>query len=320
MKLRRKATSVLITASVIVIFLSYFIFNTEDFKPLLDIDGYLLIIIALANIAGVFTNGLFTKFILEPFKKYISISEAFYVSVISSIGNFFAPAGTGFGIRAIYLKKKHGLPYSEFMSTLSGNYILVFLTSSLIGLISLYLLKDQYNGQYLVLALVFGLVFIVSLALSLIRIKLPNVEPAQAKKVNPMINNLYRVLYGWSKIAADRQLVFKLAGLVIANLVVATLMYWAVITSLGLTAKLPALLLFTVLGSFTIFINVTPANLGIKEAVFIFSSTVLGFSVSQILLIAIVDRGVQFVVLISLWLLSVRLKSRQFIQESQNQD
>jgi len=319
-KLRRKATSVLITASVIVIFLSYFIFNTEDFKPLLDIDGYLLIIIALANIAGVFTNGLFTKFILEPFKKYISISEAFYVSVISSIGNFFAPAGTGFGIRAIYLKKKHGLPYSEFMSTLSGNYILVFLTSSLIGLISLYLLKDQYNGQYLVLALVFGLVFIVSLALSLIRIKLPNVEPAQAKKVNPMINNLYRVLYGWSKIAADRQLVFKLAGLVIANLVVATLMYWAVITSLGLTAKLPALLLFTVLGSFTIFINVTPANLGIKEAVFIFSSTVLGFSVSQILLIAIVDRGVQFVVLISLWLLSVRLKSRQFIQESQNQD
>src|SRR3972149_3081522 len=148
--LMAKNSRILITVLVLGLFAAYFIFNIEKFKPLLDVSFVLLLLIALANIGGIFINGLFTKFILEPFKKFISIAEAFYVSVISSIGNFFAPAGTGFGIRAVYLKKKHGLPYSEFISTLSGSYILVFLVSSFVGLVSLYLLRDVYRSQYCV--------------------------------------------------------------------------------------------------------------------------------------------------------------------------
>src|SRR3990167_10344315 len=137
---------------VVLVFIVYLFLNSENFRPLLDANYYLLAVAALAYMGGVFVNGVFIKFILEPFNKFIAATEAFYVSVISSIGNFFAPAGTGFGIRAIYLKKKHGLPYSEFMSTLSGNYILVFLTSSFIGLLALYLLRNEYISQYVTLA------------------------------------------------------------------------------------------------------------------------------------------------------------------------
>src|SRR3989344_8809109 len=108
-----KALRISATGLVLVLFLIYFLLNTEQFKPILHVNIYLLAIAAAAYIAGVFANGIFIKFILEPFNKFIAAGEAFYVSVISSIGNFFAPGGTGFVVRAVYLKKKHGLAYSE---------------------------------------------------------------------------------------------------------------------------------------------------------------------------------------------------------------
>ncbi|MEX0881685.1 MAG: lysylphosphatidylglycerol synthase transmembrane domain-containing protein [Candidatus Saccharimonadales bacterium] len=310
MKLFGKKTSLLITAFVAVVFTLYFVFNTERFRPLLEINIYLLGIIVLANFVGIFTNGLFTKFILEPFNKFISVSESLYVSVISSIGNFFAPAGTGFGIRALYLKKKHGLPYSEFISTLSGNYVIVLLINSFMGLVALYFLRDQYSAQYLVLTIVFSLMFVVSLALSLIRFPLSE-EDRVAKSKSWLVKSFFRVIYGWSKIVSNKWLILRLISLVSANFLLATFMYWAIIESVHLSIGIPELLLFTVLGSLTIFINITPANLGVKEAIYLFSSSVLGFSVSDILLIAIVDRGVQFTVLFTLWIVSLRLKAKE---------
>src|SRR3990167_9775983 len=202
MKLKAlKNPRLIITSLVLAVFIVYFFLNVDKFKPLLQVNGYLLIAIALTNVAGVFINGLFTKFILEPFNKYISITEAFYVSVISSIGNFFATAGTGFGIRAIYLKKKHGLPYSEFISTLSGNYILVLLINSLIGLVALYLLRDQYSVQFLALVMIFGLMFVV--ALGLIFLKIPSGKGSTQEKGSSLSRSFYRVVYGWSKINSN---------------------------------------------------------------------------------------------------------------------
>ena len=215
----------IITLLVVLVFAIYFLLNTEKFRPLLQINGYLLVSIGLANVAGIFINGLFMKFILEPFNKYISIAEAFYVSVISSIGNFFATAGTGFGIRAIYLKKKHGLPYSEFISTLSGNYILVFLANSFIGLLALYLLRDGYNNQYAVLAGAFGLMFIVSLLLSVIKIPIPKISEPKKTKFSAAAKALYRVTHGWNKIIASKNLEFKLLCLTIVNFFLAAFIY-----------------------------------------------------------------------------------------------
>lgn len=287
---------------VIVIFLVYFLLNTENFKPLLNANYYLLSVAALAYIGGVITNGLFIKFILEPFGKFIAAAEAFYVSVISSIGNFFAPAGTGYGIRAIYLKKKHGLAYSDFISTLSGNYVIVFLVSSSVGLASLLALRQHFSTQWLVLFAVFLGMFAGSLLISLFRFKAPELDTSKNNKINVFKRNIYRAINGWSKIVSNKKLMVKLLILTCVNLALTAFIYWAIIQSIGLSIKLPALLLFSVLGSLSIFVNITPANLGIKEAIYIFSATILGFSVGEMILIALVDRGVQFTVLLVLWL------------------
>jgi uncharacterized protein (TIRG00374 family) len=288
---------------ILAIFVAYFIANKEKFRILLHMNFWLLILVASCYVVSIISNGIFTKFILEPFRKYISVVESFYVSLISSVGNFFAPAGVGFAFRAVYLKQKHGLQYSDYISTLSGNYILVFLINSIIALFSLAMLRNSSSARFETLVIIFGLMFIVSLILCFIKIPRSAEDKLQNMHLKKVGNILVRIIKGWSMITAHKNLMIRLAGLTVFNAGLSLAIIWLIITSLHLSASFPALLLFSVLGTLSLFINITPANLGVKEAIYLFSSTILGFSTTQILSIALIDRGVQFMVLLILWLL-----------------
>jgi len=309
MKIFSRKLSMALTVAVIAAFVFYFMVNLHKFRPLLHINLLLLLVIAAADISSVAVSGLFTKFILKPFNKHIPLKESFFVSLISSVGNFFAPVGAGFGFRAIYLKRKFGLPYSEYISTLSGNYILVFLVNSGFGLLSLYLLKQRHNSEYGVLVAVFAVLFLVSLVLSLVRIPMKDTALQRNRYAKSFIRNLARITKGWNHIVSRRRLMLQLACLTILNLVITMLITLTIIKSLHLNITFAPLLLFSVLGSLSLFINLTPANLGVKEAIYLFSSSILGFSAAQILSIALIDRGVLFLVLLVLWLFSSRLQS-----------
>lgn len=303
MNLVSRKVSLFLGLAVLLIFAIYFVANISKFKLLLDVKLWVLLLIALANCGIVLANGVFIKFILEPFNKVIPITEATYVSLISSVGNFFAPAGAGFGFRAVYLKKKHGLPYNEYVSTLSGNYIIAFLISSVFGLLALFALRGHYNNQYLILMLLFSGIMLGSIFMSLVRP--PRIEEdglPKNKKLRMLLRTLLQVMNGWNKITANKKLMTKLIAITVVNFLFSVLIIKLEIFSLNLSIGFAQLLLFSVLSSLSVFINITPANLGIKEAIYIFSSSILGFSVTQILSIALIDRGILFLVLALSWL------------------
>lgn len=297
---KRSNTALALTAVVLVIFVAYFISNRDNFRPLLHINIWLLFLIAAIDIAVIAANGLFTRAILQPFGKVISYAESFFLSMISSVGNFFAPAGAGFVFRAIYLKRKHNFSYQNYVSILFGNYIIVFIVNSLAGLAALALLRQHDNREFKTLAATFGFILVMSLALTFLRLK---AEPSKAGGTKAwFMNNLKRVSSGWRTIYSHPRLMARLFGTTLLNLGLITLMYLAIAKSLHFNVSFAALLLLSALNALSLFINVTPGNLGIKEAVYLFSANVMGLSVSQILSIAVIDRGVQFVVLAVAWL------------------
>jgi uncharacterized protein (TIRG00374 family) len=287
---------------VLIIFVTYFAMNVDKFRLLSRIDPLFLVLIAAVDVFAIFVNGLFTKFILRPFDKRISMKESFYVSLISSVGNFFAPAGAGLGFRAVYLKKQHDLSYGKYVSILSGNYILVFLVNSLAALVSLYVLRGRDNARYATLVTIFGVIFVVSLIMTFI--KMPHIRAGRIKnrKFSSVINSFSSVMQGWSHIVSHKKLLARLIVLTFVGLLINIVNNFLIIHTLNLHITFAPLLLLSVLGSLSLFINVTPANLGIKEAIYLFSSSVIGFSTPQILSIALVDRVVLFMVLFCLWL------------------
>ncbi len=291
------------------IFLVYFFANLDKFQPLLHVNVFLLFLIAIAYLSTIAANGLFIKFIMEPFGKYISINESTYVSMISSVGNFFAPIGSGFGFRAVYLKKKHGLAYSDYVATLYGNYVIVFLINSFFALVALYMLKDTNGRGYFTLVLLFAGMFTVSFLLTLVRVPTFKKEPSlKNKHLNFIARAMIDMATGWNRIIKNKRLLFHLLAITTFNFVVTLLIAKLEITALHFSITFPSLLLFGVLGSLSLFINITPANLGVKEAIYLFSSAVIGLTAPQILSIALIDRGVLFVVLFSLWLYFVKYK------------
>lgn len=298
-----------VTLIILMVFVVYIANNINDFKPLLDVNPLYLCIIASIVIISIVSNGIFTKFVMESFKKPIDTRESTYVSLIASVGNFFAPAGSGFGIRAVYLKKKHGLAYSDYMTLLSGNYVIVFLVVSLLGMVSLGFIHVGYSVAERLLWLMFVGLFVLSVALLIIRVprKLQNLKPKN-QYVASLYEIIVRVSVGWSEITRNRVLMIKLVCLVLFNTLMGMASTFLIIKSLHLHVGLPSLALFSALSSLAMFINITPGNLGIKEALYVFSSGALGLTTDQIISVALIDRIVLFVVLLVLWLFFVKDK------------
>ncbi len=313
-----RPVSIFITILVLAAFVIYFTLNTSKFRPLAHINWPFLAIILFMNVVAIASNGVFTKLILRPFGKEIRLKESFYVSLISSVGNFFAPVGAGFGFRAVYLKRRHGVAFSDYISTLSGNYIIVFLVSSIFGLFSLFNLRSRSDSRFSLILAAFIFLLAFSIFLSLFRI--PGPKPnTKNHYLRYFLENVSRVNQGWRHIVSHKILMLQLIALTTFNLFIVMVINFTIIKSLHFSITLAPLILFSVLGSMSLFINITPANLGVKEAVYLFSSTILGFSTAQILAIALIDRGCVFLVLGSLWVVSNKLKSPLPKRESDEQ-
>lgn len=291
---------------VIVLFTGYFIINIKSFKLLLDIKPLYLVLVALCYGAIVLTNGLFIKYVIEPFNKNIKTREAAHVSLLSSIGNFFASSGAGLGFRAIYLKKKHDLSYQEYMITVYGNYLLIFICNAIFGISSLLLVRNKGGSAYTGLFLFFGALLVTSIALCFIRI---TGEPKKARGfVGKGIDIIREMTIGWNRIARNKRLLMHLTLVIMIQIILSFCIAWLEIKSLSISIGLPEILLLSILGSLSIFVSLTPANIGVKELIYIITATTIGLTTPEILSISIVDRGVLFMTLGILWLFIGRNK------------
>lgn len=303
--MKNKNTSLVILAGSLILFAWYFWSHQSDFAILLGIKPIYLAMVALGHLAAIFTNGLFIKLILQSYNKYIDVRESFYIALISAVGNFFLPVGSGTGVRAVYLKRKFKLNYKNFLSTLSGNYIIAFLFIALAGIVSLLALRINTSpAVFWPLLTVFGAILLVTswlavfgLPVSLIK-SLSNIKNQKIKRLARLTGE---VLAGWNMIAGDKRLVLKLFAITGLNFFTLLVITYASIRALELNVSVWSLVLYSALGSVSLLVNITPGSIGIKEAVYVYAASALGLTAVEILSVALIDRGVRFLILLLGW-------------------
>ncbi|RLA39868.1 MAG: hypothetical protein DRR42_26700 [Gammaproteobacteria bacterium] len=299
----------LISVVVLVIFLAifgfYFAANIDSFKILLDIKPVYILLAAIGHITVIGLNGVLIKKILVPFKVHLSRRDSFYVSLISSIGNFFLPMQSGAAIRAVYLKKQYKLAYDNFITILSGNYVVVFFINSLVGLLTIFFLRNvATTSEFVVLGLTFLSIFVVTVLTAFTKLVDKYLELlARIMPWEKIKNSATKIKTGWRMIIGDKKLLRDLIGLTISSLVVNLFIIQSEFTSLGLNSIFWAVVLIATLDSVVLILNFTPASLGIREVILIFSATALGLTVPEILSLAIIDRSIKFIVLSSGWII-----------------
>jgi uncharacterized protein (TIRG00374 family) len=294
--------SFFILVATVILFVRYIVANHHEFSRLSDLNYGFLILIIFGNIMSLFINGIFIKIALEPFDKKIPVLESFYVSLISSVGNFFAPGGTGIGIRGVYLKRKHNVSYSDFLNTVAGNYVIVFFVISVGGLTSLGVLGSHGNRGFTILLLAFAALFIIDFFLMTKQFSKHGKRLIASPKLKlPGKAILLNIFEGWELLTHNKKVLARLIALALFGYAVSLANNFFILKSLHISTSFAGLTLLVALSSLSVFINITPGNIGIKEALLVSSAQIIGLSTSETLSYAIVDRTVLFFILFFGW-------------------
>lgn len=251
---------------------------------------YLQFVLAACFVA---TNGIVTRVFAALFGIDLIFKEWFGLSVLTAMANYLAPFRGGASVKAVYLKRKKDFPYSTFLSTLAANYIIMIITASILGcLVSGAICFTHEIREWKV-----PLFFIAIGVMTILLLFFSPPVPASRKRILRILGN---ILEGWGEIRKNRLLIVKVAGILTLNYLLMSMQlvfgYWA----FSIQVPLLPVILMGILSSFSIFVSITPGNLGIQEAIIAMLSELMGIGFNNGLIAAGLIRAVNIILVFSL--------------------
>jgi uncharacterized membrane protein YbhN (UPF0104 family) len=312
-KKHKKAITNIITVVVLFLMVYYLYKNREVFFSLKNLDLKYVIYVSIIQIVAIFFIALTNKKVIAILGHNIPLGEAFLLQYANSFLNKIVSEG-GALFRGVFLKEIYKLPYTKYISTIAGLYIINFLTNSILGLISLgYISFTYHRTSYLVL-MFFIIIILAMMVLIFVSPRFKN------KKENRVLKWINSILDGWREIKRNKQKLVTFSLLAIASLFFVSLQSIFVYRGLGFELGFFESLYMSSLGMITTFVNITPDSVGIREGVYMFSSDIIGLDSDIILLGSLIIRAIGLIntfVLggISYLKLAPRLKEKNYLEK-----
>jgi len=276
---------------IILAIAGYYIYNNlSDFKSLTLVNPlYLIILIALFILTYLFI-GLVTQNLLYPLGVKLKGFEVFALSIVTGFYNLITPFRGGMATRAVYLKKKHSFPYVHFLASLAGMYVISFLIASLLGIISTILIYLTTGIFSTILFLIFLGIFIPLLAIIILSPKFPEHK-------NKWINRFIKVINGWHLIKSNLRIIFIISIITLIQFLIGSVMFYLQFRVFGINMGFFQCIFLSAIGNLSLLVSITPANLGVQEAITVFSALTIGITPEQSLSVALLARAIQMIVL-----------------------
>lgn len=298
--MKKNILSIILTITVLLLFGIYLYNNPQILIILKDISPLSLIIIMILFLLLFLLEGVFIKVTLNIFDKHIDLKEAYYLSTISRIGNYLLPMRAGAIFRATYLKNKYQFEYSKFLSTLYAYYILLFLLNSFLALSVLLFKYLSISIFYPAISLFFLLLFFTTLFVILFRKTVATREGKGLKYINKGILIFNKFLSSWDMIVKRKNLFLYLLFITMGNILINGIIFYVEFLTLKININILDILLYTCLSGVSLLISITPGSLGLREAIFLFTSQSIGLTQDQVMQLAFLDRGILFLLLLLL--------------------
>jgi uncharacterized protein (TIRG00374 family) len=282
--------SILIITFFIFLALIYVNNNLPDFIEIISritiSSLWKIFLIAILIFIFLLTSATLFKALLQPFKIPLSNKEAFGLSVVTRFYNLITPFRGGAAARAIYLKKKHDFPYVHFLATLSAIYILIFLVSSITGIFSMLILPEKNN--LILLALSLFAIFLLAITIFSPKIK---------ERKNKWLDRIIKVVNGWNLIKNNKRIITITLIISILQIFLSAINNLIAYQIFGITISIPAALFISAISSLSIIIAITPGNLGIGDAINVFTANLIGIPMTEAIAATILLRAVNLVII-----------------------
>lgn len=213
----------------------------------------------------------------------IPLGEHTLLTMYSSIINFFGPLQSGPGFRTVYLKKKHGVPVSAYLTgtlayyALYGLISLIFVALALFGWVAAPLLLLAIIALYLVLRTLAARV-------------------GRLRRFAPVLRN---------------PLLARLILLTFVQLLLVVLVYGIELRAVGAQVSVLEILGYAGAGSLALFVSLTPGALGFRESFQYFAQNIHHVDGPAIIAANVLDRAAYIVVLGILFVLALAFHARR---------
>ena len=282
----KKILSPILLAAVSLYLCFYIYNNSDDFKIILNLSILEACVLIVIQMLILVWNGKILHFILRSYDIELSFREYTKISTYTSFLNTFFPFKGGLGYRALYLKKKYDLTYSNFTASLAGNYLIVINIIFLIAFLSWFYLTTGKEIQSV--SYIFLLGTVASFVMMLI--KLPTIELKALSVYNQLVT-------GWAVMLKNHEsikYVYIYTLLCTLTSSASILLSYKFISPDDINIMdqvlLIKILLLSVSGSIISLFGLTPGSIGIKEVFVMNLTSVVLISKEEILAFMLVDR------------------------------
>jgi len=276
--------SLCVTCLVLALLVRFTGIRLDDFRVLKTIPLGSLALLLAASLFFRLTLGYNFRLLMLFFRVKLTFREWFGLTAVSTMTNYLLPVKAGTLAQAAYLKKAHAFNYALFVSSLVGFYSVTFLVNAVAGL-ALSLIEFHANfvagNKVILFFCVVTLVTFIPFVLLGISRRLA-IRPELLKRVLKGIELFFKEKRVMTRFILSQILVIFAIGLRFL------FAFWA----LGVHIDYLSCTIVALVTSFSIFLSITPANIGIKEFFMVASSTALGINASEAMMVAVVDRGV----------------------------
>jgi uncharacterized protein (TIRG00374 family) len=138
-----------------------------------------------------------------------------------------------------------------------------------------------------------------------VRIPFEKIFKDKESFLGKVIGFLDRFMKSWDRIVKNKKLLFQLFFITLIYIILNTVIVYFEFISLDIFIDIENLFLYSALSGVSLLVSLTPGSLGIREAVFLISSQSIDLDQEQILQLAIVDRGILFILLFIMMIFTV---------------
>jgi uncharacterized protein (TIRG00374 family) len=293
----KKSTKHIISAGILIalvlLFIYYLFGNLGDFKQIFSIpfnNLWLILVIILILLLNFFITGMLNNELMKPFGISLKRKEYLGLSIVTRFYNTITPFRGGMAARAVYLKQRYKFAYVNFLATLAGIYVLTFFIAGITGLISVLFLWLNYG---LFNPLIFYLFLAISLCMLVIIILSPKFNEPRSKWLGRFI----KVINGWHLIKNNRKIVFTTSIVALIQLVLGALNILILYLIFDIHIGFFKALFIASLGSIAILVAITPGNLGIADAINVFSATIIGVGLTEAVAATVLGRAISLLLI-----------------------
>lgn len=269
-----------------VFFVLYVVNNLDIYEVVNNINLSDFLLVSLSTIIIVIINAILNHSLLMRVNNQIRFSDSLLLQFANNLLNKITPH-TGILFRGFYFKNVYDLDLTKFLATIAGVYVISFGVNSLIGLISSYIIYEQ-TGIYNIVILIFLLL------ISIFSIILMFLSPILKSREGFVLRNLGKMIDGWNIIKTDPKMVLFFSFTSILITFISGFQQYLIFQSIGVKIDLSGLLYLSSLSSLALLISITPSGIGVREAIYAFSSEIVKIDIEKLLLSSLLARVITF--------------------------